>query len=34
MKKNFWSVYLFDKEITDGDKDIVKIMKFDTMNSV
>ena len=34
MKKNFWSVYLFDKEITDGDKDIVKIMKFDTMNSM
>lgn len=36
MKKNFWSVYLFDKDITDtnADKEIIKIMRFDTMNSM
>ena len=34
MKKNYWSVYLFDKDITDKEKEIIKIMKFDTMNSM
>jgi hypothetical protein len=34
MKKNFWYVYLFDKEINNNDKEIIKIMKFDTMNSM
>jgi len=34
MKKNYWNVYLFDKEITDKEKEIIKIMKFDTMNSM
>lgn len=34
MKKNYWSVYIFDKEITIQDKEIIKIMNFDTMNSM
>tara|TARA_R110000824_G_scaffold136868_2_gene300777 strand:+ start:2300 stop:2512 length:213 start_codon:yes stop_codon:yes gene_type:complete len=34
MKKNYWSVYIFDKDITTQDKEIVKIMNFNTMNSM
>ena len=34
MKKNFWYVYFFDKEITDDIKEIVKSMKFNTINEM
>ena len=34
MKKNFWYVYIYDKDISEEVKDIIKIMKFDTMNSM
>ena len=34
MKKNFWYVYFFDKEITDDKKEIVKSMKFNTINEM
>lgn len=31
MKKNCWYLYLFDKEISEDDKEIFKIMKFTTI---
>lgn len=34
MKKNFWYVYFFDKEITDDKKEIVKSIKFNTINEM
>lgn len=34
MKKNYWYVYFFDKEITEDKKEIVKTMKFNTINEM
>tara|TARA_R110001592_G_scaffold58809_4_gene178034 strand:- start:6086 stop:6298 length:213 start_codon:yes stop_codon:yes gene_type:complete len=34
MKKNCWYVYFFDKEIKEEKKDIVKTMKFNTINEM
>ena len=34
MKKNHWYVYFFDKEITDDKKEIVKSIKFNTINEM
>ena len=34
MKRNYWNVYIFDKDIKETDKEIVKIMRFETMNSM
>tara|TARA_R100001015_G_C4622256_1_gene179650 strand:- start:1452 stop:1664 length:213 start_codon:yes stop_codon:yes gene_type:complete len=34
MKKNFWYIYFFDKPITDDKKEIIKTMKFNTINEM
>ena len=34
MKKNCWYLYLFDKPIDEDDKEIFKIMKFNTISEM
>jgi len=34
MKKNCWYVYFFDKPITEDKKEIIKTMKFNTINEM
>ena len=34
MKKNYWYIYFFDKPITDDKKEIIKTMKFNTINEM